>query len=411
MALFKHIEEAPLDPILGTTLLYNADTDARKINLGVGAYRGEQGKPFVLDVVREAEEEMLSELGIKIDKEYSTIDGPAELKTLTQKLCLGPDSPAFREGRVASVQALSGTGALRVISEFVKTHLPSETHEIWCSEPTWGNHISIFKSAGLQVHMYPYWDGKNKCLDFDGMIAALKTAKPGSLVLLHACAHNPTGVDPSQDQWKQIAAVMKDRQLVPLMDSAYQGYASGNLDEDAWAVRFFESSGFEFFLCQSFAKNLGLYGERIGMLHVICGHPEHAKKVLSQLKLVVRPMYSSPPRHGAHLVMKILGNEARYKRWQVELKAMADRIDQVRKLMRQGLESKGTPGTWAHITDQIGMFSFTGLSPQQCERLTKEHHIYLLKSGRISMAGLNKSNMLYMVNSVDEVVRFTSSKL
>merc|ERR1719401_2639852 len=177
------------------------------------------------------------------------------------------------------------------------------------------------------------------------------------------------------------------------------------------AIRLFEELGFEFFLCQSFAKNLGLYGERIGMLHVVCGHADHAKSVLSQLKLVIRPMYSSPPRHGAHLVMKVLGNQDCFKRWQEELKAMADRINEVRALLRNGLEVKGTPGTWKHVTDQIGMFSFTGLSQAQCERLIKEHHIYLLKSGRISMAGLNKSNIGYMVNSVDEVVRFIPSKM
>jgi len=408
MALFAHIKEAPIDPILGTTQLYNADQDKRKINLGVGAYRSEQGKPFVLNVVKEAEQEMLKDLGAGgLDKEYSTIDGPADLKKVTQELCFGSNSPAFKEGRIASVQALSGTGALRVVSEFARTHLAKEASEIWVSDPTWGNHLTIFEMAGLKVKTYPYWDGKTMGLNFDGMLAAIKTATPGAMVLLHACAHNPTGIDPSEDQWKQIAAVMKERKLIPLMDSAYQGYATGCLDKDAMAIRLFESLGFEFFLCQSFAKNLGLYGERIGMLHVVCGNADHAKAVLSQLKLVIRPMNSSPPRHGAHLVCKVLGNKARFEKWKIELKAMADRINEARQLLRSGLEAKGTPGKWNHITDQIGMFSFTGLSTAQCERLIKEHHIYLLKSGRISMAGLNKSNIEYMVQSVDEVVRHT----
>lgn len=411
MPLFSHIEEAPIDPILGTTQLFNADKDARKINLGVGAYRSEAGKPHVLDVVREAEQEVLKELGGAVNKEYSTIDGPDELKVLTQRLVFGPDSPAIADGRIASVQALSGTGALRVCAEFVRTHLAKEAQEIWYSDPTWGNHVTIFKEAGLKGKEYPYFDAKTKSLNFEGMMGALKTATPGSMVLLHACAHNPTGVDPTQEQWKQIAALMKERQLIPLMDSAYQGYASGDLDKDAWAVRLFVSMGFEMFMCQSFAKNLGLYGERIGMLHVICADASSANAVLSQVKLVIRPMYSSPPKHGAHLVMKILGDESRFKRWQVELKAMADRINEVRSLLRGGLEAKKTPGTWNHITDQIGMFSFTGLTKGQCERLIDVHHIYLLKSGRISMAGLNKSNMQYMVDSVDEAVRHTASKL
>lgn len=407
MSLFSHIPEAPIDPILGTTQMFNADTDPRKVNLGVGAYRTEDGKPFVLDVVREAEDEMLKELGSKINKEYSTIDGPGELKTLTQKLVFG-DCAAVKDGCIASVQALSGTGALRVASEFVKTHMAPSMQEIWVSDPTWGNHNTIFAKAHLTVKTYPYYKAETKSLDFEGMIAALKTATDGAMVLLHACAHNPTGVDPTEDQWRQIMEVMKSKKLFPLMDSAYQGYASGSLDKDAFAIRLFLSEGFEMMMCQSFAKNLGLYGERIGMLHVVCGSADVAKSVLSQLKLVIRPMYSSPPKHGAELVMKILGTEARFSAWQGELTAMANRILEVRSLLREGLEKKGTPGTWNHITDQIGMFSFTGLSPPMCERLIEKHHIYLLKSGRISLAGLNKGNIQYMVDSVDEVVRACS---
>lgn len=410
MPLFGHIKEAPIDPILGTTIKFNADKDTRKINLGVGAYRDENGKPFVLNVVKEAEKEMLEELGTKLNKEYSTIDGPEELKSLTAKLCFGAESPALKEGRMASMQALSGTGALRVLAEFVKDHMPKESHEVWCSTPTWGNHGAIFKAGGLAVKEYPYWSGDTKSVNFSGMMGALKQAPAGALVLLHACAHNPTGVDLSEAQWRELAALMKERSLIPLMDSAYQGYASGDLDKDAFAVRLFESMGFEMFMCQSFAKNLGLYGERIGMLHVICATVEHQKAVLSQLKMVVRPMYSSPPKHGAHLVMKVLGDAARFGRWKAELKAMADRILEVRKMLREGLEKKGTPGTWNHITDQIGMFSFTGLTEPMCERLIQEHHIYLLKSGRISLAGLNKSNVQYMVDCVDEVVRFVGKQ-
>jgi len=407
--IFGHIAEAPIDPILGTTQMFNADKDPRKINLGVGAYRSEEGKPVVLDVVRKAEEEMLKVLGTTINKEYSTIDGPADLKKMTQGLVFGKDSPAVAENRVASVQALSGTGALRVIAEFVKTHMPQEMHQVYVSDPTWGNHNAIFAKAGLTVKTYPYYKADApRSLDFQGMIDSLKAAPDGALVLLHACAHNPTGVDPTEEQWKEIAEVMQSKKLMPLMDSAYQGYASGSLDKDAFAIRLFMSMGFEFFLCQSFAKNLGLYGERIGMLHVVCSTADQAKAVLSQLKLVIRPMYSSPPKHGAEIVMQILGNEENFQAWQTELTAMSNRILEVRDLLRKGLEEKGTPGTWNHITDQIGMFSYTGLTQPMCERLINEHHIYLLKSGRISLAGLNKNNIQYMVDSVDEVVRTCS---
>jgi aspartate/tyrosine/aromatic aminotransferase len=407
MGLFSHIEVAPVDPILGTSLAFNADSDPKKVNLGVGAYRTEDGKPFVLQVVRDAEKELLEELGTKVNKEYNTIDGPAELKTLTQQLLFGEDSKAVNGSLIASVQALSGTGALRVVAEFVKTHMKLDMHTIWVSDPTWGNHNTIFQKAGLTVKTYPYYDKATKSLNFAGFIKTLREdVAPGSMILLHACAHNPTGVDPTEKQWQEIADVMQDRNLVPLMDSAYQGYASGSLDKDAYALRLFVERGFEMYMCQSFAKNLGLYGERIGMLHVVCSTADQAKAVLSQLKLVIRPMYSSPPKHGAELVMKVLGDKARLEAWKKELSGMADRILEVRDLLRKGLEQKGTPGTWNHITDQIGMFSFTGLTPAQCERLINQHHIYLLKSGRISLAGLNKSNLGYMIDCVDEVVRF-----
>lgn len=406
MGLFENMALAPVDPILGTTQAFQADQDPRKINLGVGAYRDEAGKPFVLNCVKEAETQMLAELGTSLNKEYSTIDGPADLKQMTQQLIFGEDSPAVGEGRICSLQALSGTGSLRVCAEFISTHMGEEARTIWVSDPTWGNHISIFEKANMKVKMYPYYAKETRGFNFEGMMKVLREdAAEGSVILLHACAHNPTGVDPTEEQWKEIAQVMKARNLVPLMDSAYQGYASGSLDKDAFAVRLFASMGFEFFLCQSFAKNLGLYGERIGMLHVVCANADEAKVVLSQMKLVVRPMYSNPPIHGANLVRKILATQASRDAWKAELAAMADRILEVRRLLREGLEAKGTPGTWNHITDQIGMFSFTGLSPGQCERLINEHHIYLLKSGRISLAGLNKGNIQYMIDCVDEVVR------
>lgn len=402
--LFAELAVAPVDPILGTSLAYNADRDPRKINLGIGAYRTEEGKPYVLPIVRAVEVEMLQEVGKTIDKEYTNIDGPPDLKIVTQQLVFGRGE-AMISGRIASVQCLSGTGSLRVAAEFIKTHMEPEAHTIWVSNPTWGNHHTIFKRAGLAVNEYPYYKASTRGFDFTGMMTALKSVPRGAVVLLHACAHNPTGVDPTEDQWKAIACIMRQRELVPLVDSAYQGYASGSLEKDAFAVRLFVSMGFEFFLCQSFAKNLGLYGERIGMLHVVCENAPESRAVLSQLKAVIRPMYSSPPVHGGHLVKRALGDPGKLEQWKTELAQMANRILQVRKDLRAGIEAKGTPGNWCHITDQIGMFSFTGLTQVQCERLISTHHIFLLRSGRISLAGLNSRNIQYMVDCVDEVIR------
>jgi len=283
--------------------------------------------------------------------------------------------------------------------------MPNSPHEIWMSKPTWGNHPTIFTKAGFQVKVHPYWDAENRCLDYEGMIAALKTATPGALVLVHGCAHNPTGVDPTHEQWRGIAKVMKDRGLVPFLDTAYQGYASGDLIKDGWSIRLLLNEGFEFFIAQSFAKNAGLYGERIGMMHIVCKTRGDATRVLSQLKGVIRPMYSSPPIHGAFLLAKVLGDKNRFARWKEELRGMAERILEMRALLREGLEAKGTPGTWNHITDQIGMFSFTGLTPAQSRRMIQKHHVYLLETGRISMCGLNTRNVDYVVAAIDEVVR------
>jgi len=404
--LFADVAEAPADPILGTTLAFQKDEAAEKINLGVGAYRTAEGKPYVLPVVLQAEEAILQEYTSgTLFKEYSTIDGPARLKEVTQTLLFGADAASVKEGRIASVQALSGTGALRVVAEFIKRQLHKACHTIYVSDPTWGNHTAIFKRAGMEVKTYPYWKEDSRSLDFDGMLGTLKEAPMGSVILLHACAHNPTGVDPTEEQWGKVADLLIEKKLVPLLDSAYQGYASGSVSKDAFACQLLEKKGLEMFVCQSFAKNLGLYGERIGMVHVTCKDAERAKCVLSQMKLVVRPMYSSPPIHGAHLVTKILGDDALRTQWEFELKAMADRVLDVRAKLRKGLEDKGTPGTWNHVTDQIGMFSYTGLKQDACERLIEKHHIYLLKSGRISLAGLNDSNLEHMIQAVDEAVR------
>eukprot|EP00397_Hematodinium_sp_SG-2012_P033933 GEMP01036333.1.p1 GENE.GEMP01036333.1~~GEMP01036333.1.p1 ORF type:complete len:403 (+),score=94.89 GEMP01036333.1:141-1349(+) len=400
MSLFAHIQMAPPDAILDTARAFKEDPAPNKVNLGIGAYRTEEGKPYILPIIRKAEEEILQETGTTVNKEYSPIDGKPELKSLTQKLYFGQVSD-----RIASTQALSGTGALRIAADFIKKHIAEASHTVYMSAPTWGNHKAIFSTAGMKVEEYPYWNAETRGINFKGMMDKLTSIPERSTVLLHACAHNPTGVDPSNEQWQEIVKVCKDRKLLPILDNAYQGYASGDIERDGYSARLFFDSGMEFFACQSFAKNMGLYGERMGMLHVICPNKEEAATTLSQVKLVIRPMYSSPPIHGAFLVEKVLGNDAYRAQWARELKAMADRVLEVRDLLRKGLEAKGTPGTWNHITDQIGMFSFTGLTVPQVEKLTKVYHVYLLKSGRISLAGLNKANIPYFVDAVDDVVR------
>jgi len=400
MGLYDNLQTAPPDAILTTATLFKNDTHPKKINLGIGAYRTEDGKPFVLPVVKKAEEKLLAGTGTTYNKEYLPIDGIPTVKAATQKLMFGSESDKF-----CSCQALSGTGALRVLAEFVKRHLPPAAHNVCMSNPTWGNHKAIFEAAGLKTDTYPYWDEATRGLNFDGMMAKIQTLPPMTMVLLHAVAHNPTGVDLTPTQWETVVDVMKQRKLIPLLDSAYQGYASGDLVKDRFAAELIYNSGMEFFAAQSFAKNLGLYGERIGMVHIMCESKDRSEAVLSQVKLVIRQMYSSPPCHGAQLIDIILNDPTMTEQWKVELNDMANRINEVRHMVRTGLEKKGTPGTWNHITDQIGMFSFTGLNVAQCEKMIKDHHVYLLKSGRISLAGLNKGNVDYFVNAVDDVVR------
>eukprot|EP00928_Gymnodinium_smaydae_P079722 TRINITY_DN63582_c0_g1_i1.p1 TRINITY_DN63582_c0_g1~~TRINITY_DN63582_c0_g1_i1.p1 ORF type:complete len:415 (+),score=84.82 TRINITY_DN63582_c0_g1_i1:71-1315(+) len=406
--LFGHIKEAPLDPYepQSVNAFCAQDKDERKINLSLGAYRCDDGKPKVLKSVVAAERELLEELcaGGK-DKEYLGIDGLQDLKALTAKLAFGEDSAAVAENRIASAQTISGSGALRVIGEFIHRNLPKECHEVWVSDPSWEIHPKIMKLCNLNVKFYPYWDASRRSFDFDGCMKALETASPGSVILLQTCAHNPTGIDPTHDQWRAIASLMKERKVIPFLDSAYQGFASGDLEKDAFSIRLFASMGFELFVAQSFSKNMGLYGERVGMVHVLCESAPAAKAVLSAVKMVIRPMYSNPPKHGAHLVAKILGSKEKFQAWEDELKEMAGRIKDMRRMLRDGLEKSGTPGSWNHITDQIGMFSYLGLTEAQCDHLLKEHHVYLLRSSRVSMAGLNKSNINYMIQSVDKTVR------
>lgn len=399
-SVFDHLVRAPEDPILGVTVAYNKDPSPVKLNLGVGAYRTEEGKPLVLNVVRRAEQMLVNDRSRV--KEYLPIVGLSDFNKLSAKLILGADSPAIQENRVSTVQCLSGTGSLRVGAEFLARHY--HQHTIYIPQPTWGNHPKVFGLAGLSVKTYRYYDPATRGLNFQGLLEDLGSAPSGAIVLLHACAHNPTGVDPTIHQWEQIRQLIRSKALLPFFDSAYQGFASGNLDADAQSVRMFAKDGGECLVAQSYAKNMGLYGERVGALSIVCRSADVASRVESQLKLVIRPMYSNPPIHGASIVATILKDRSMYQEWTIELKAMAERIISMRQQLFDALRSRGTPGDWSHIIKQIGMFTFTGLNSKQVAFMTKEYHIYMTSDGRISMAGLSSRTVPHLADAIHAAV-------
>lgn len=397
---WSHVEMGPPDAILGVTEAYKRDTNPKKVNLGVGAYRDDQGKPFLLPSVIEAEKRLAAK---KLDHEYAGIVGVPEFNKLAIELALGSDSPALKEKRNATVQSISGTGALRLGAAFLSSY--AKEKKLWLPTPSWGNHAQIAKHTSLAVGQYRYYEPKTCGFDVKGCLEDLSKIPEGNTILLHACAHNPTGVDPHQDQWKEICSVVKKRRLFPLIDMAYQGFASGDVDKDAWAVRYFLSEGVPLMLTQSFAKNMGLYGERIGAFTLITETSEEAERCMSQLKIIVRPMYSNPPIHGARLVAEILSNADLKKMWLKDVKTMADRIITMRQQLVQLLKKEGSSRNWEHITNQIGMFCFTGLKPDQVERLTKEFSIYLTKDGRISVAGISSNNVAYLAHAMHAVTK------
>ena len=375
------------------------------MSLGVGAYRTDEGKPWILPVVKKAEDKLAKDIENEtINHEYLPVLGSETFAAASTAMLLGEDSPALKEGRAFGAQALSGTGALRNGAEFLKRQMGCDT--VLMSDPTWGNHGLIFKNAGFtDARKYRYWDGETRALNFEGMLEDIGAAPPNSVVILHACAHNPTGVDPTQEQWAKIADLIKEKRLFPFFDCAYQGFASGDLDKDAWAVRYFVERGFELFCSQSYSKNFGLYNERAGNLTVVVNSPDVVANFRSQLTLIVRAMYSNPPAHGCRIVDTVLKDPALYAEWRECISTMSGRIIAMRAGLRERLEKLGTPGTWSHITDQIGMFSFTGLNPDMCEFLKNERHIYLLRNGRVSMCGVTPGNIDYVAQSIDEAVR------
>eukprot|EP00897_Mesotaenium_endlicherianum_P010284 jgi/Mesen1/9284/ME000060S08717 len=378
-----HVEPAPKDPILGVTEAFLADQHPDKMNVGVGAYRDDRGKPVVLDCVREAEKRVA---GVEF-MEYSPMGGNTKFNDLSIKLAYGEDAAPIADKRVAAVQTLSGTGACRLFADFQKRFHPES--QIYIPTPTWSNHHNIWKDAQVSAKAFRYYDPKTRGLNFSGLMEDAENAAEGSFFLLHACAHNPTGVDPTAEQWEEISALFKRKRLYALFDMAYQGFASGDTEKDAQAIRIFLKDGHQVACAQSFAKNMGLYGQRIGCLSVVCNDPQEAGAVKSQLQQIARPMYSNPPLHGALLVHAILSDPDLKAQWHGEVKMMADRIISMRTLLRSN----------------IGMFCFSGLTPEQVDRLTSEFHIYMTRNGRISMAGVTSGNVEYLANAIHQVTK------
>jgi len=395
------VEMGPPDAILGVTEAFKADTNPKKMNLGVGAYKDDNGKPFVLPTVRKAEEAMRTK---GLDHEYAGIPGVPDFTKAAITLALGADSPHVKDGLNVTVQGISGTGSLRIGANFLAKFFPG-VKEIHFPTPTWGNHIPIFNHAGVPHKFYRYYD-KNTCgLDFAGALEDISKIPEKSMILLHACAHNPTGVDPKPEQWAEISDVIKKRNLFVFFDMAYQGFATGDVDGDAHAVRYFLKEGHNICLAQSFAKNMGLYGERAGAFSMICSDKDEAARVMSQIKIIIRPIYSNPPIYGARLAATIMNDPQLYSEWLVDVKGMADRIISMRTQLKAGLEAAGSTRNWQHITDQIGMFCFTGMTPEQVGKITKDYSVYLTKDGRISVSGVTSGNVNYLAEAIHAVTK------
>ncbi|HNU10941.1 MAG TPA: amino acid aminotransferase [Rubrivivax sp.] len=385
--LFARVEMAPRDPILGLNEQFAIDPNPAKINLGMGVYVDDDGRLPVLGCIAAAEKQLLA---ASKPKAYLPIDGIAAYDKAVQALVFGADSPLLAAGRVATVQALGGTGGLKLGADFLKGLAPAA--KVLISDPSWENHRALFTRAGFSVETYPYYDAATRGVRAEAMLAALQAAPAGTIVVLHACCHNPTGCDLSPAQWAQVVEVVKARGLVPFLDMAYQGFGEG-IVEDGAAVRLFADAGVDFFVSTSFSKSFSLYGERVGALSVVCADRDEAARVLSQLKIVIRTNYSNPPTYGAQLVATVLGTPALRADWERELAGMRNRIRAMREALVSRLQAAGVRDDLGYITRQKGMFSYSGLSREQMQRLRSEFSIYGLDSGRICVAALNSRNI------------------
>jgi aspartate/tyrosine/aromatic aminotransferase len=396
--MFEVLELAPADPILGLSEAFERDPNPAKINLSVGVFTDEQGVTPVLKCVKRAEERLLRQ---ETTKSYLSIAGLAEYDQLVQQLVLGHEHPALRAGRVATIQTPGGTGALRVAADFIHQHFPQST--LWCSRPTWVNHPKVFEAAGVRVESYPYLDAAARSLDFAAMMEQLRQLAPGDIVLLHGCCHNPSGVDPTPEQWEQIASLLAERRLLPLVDFAYQGFGTG-LDADAEGLRRVATAVDELLVASSFSKNFGLYRERVGALSVIARDRGRAEAVLSHFKSCVRANYSNPPAHGAAVVETILQDPGLRALWDEELAAMRTRINGMRRLFVETMRKYVPDRDLSFLLPQQGMFSFSGLRPEQVDRLREEYAIYIVRSGRINVAAITPRNVEPLCRAVAAVL-------
>jgi len=397
-----HVEMGPKDPILGVSEAFKADPSPDKMNLGVGAYRDDDGNPVVLPSIKEAQNRINDS---NLDNEYAPIVGVQRFNQLACELAYGPDSEALKNDTVCKLQALSGTGSLRLLAAFIKHQWKGDLPTCYMSNPTWGNHFPIFQHAGLTTSTYTYYDPKTIGFDKDGMLADVMAAPDNSVFILHASAHNPTGIDPTMEQWKEISDAMKKKNHFVAFDMAYQGFASGDCEKDVASVRHFIADGHKVCLLQSFAKNFGLYGHRVGTFSIMCNDAEEKARVESQIKILARAIWSNPPVHGARIVQTVLDDPVLKPQWLSEVKGMADRIISMRDMLKAGLEAEGSTRNWDHVTDQIGMFCYSGMTPEMVDTLAQDHHVYMTRNGRISMAGVTSKNVGPLARAMHAVTK------
>lgn len=396
MSVFEDVKLAPADPILGLNEAFRADERTSKVNLGIGVYLDENGRMPLMECVRAAEDRLAAAAK---PHAYLPIDGLPDYVRLVRELVFGADSPAVAQGRIATAQSLGGTGALKVGADFIATLSPGSP--VLISDPSWENHRAIFTRAGFTVGTYRYYDAEAKGIDVDGMVADLEAARPGTVVVLHACCHNPTGYDLTPEQWDQVIGVITDHDLIPFLDMAYQGFGAG-VAEDGAVISRFVAAGLPVFVSTSFSKSFGLYGERIGALHIVCRDAEEATRVLSQVKICIRTNYSNPSIHGAAIVASVLGDPTQRASWEQELGRMRDRIKQMRTRLVDALRAEGIEDM-DFIAQQVGMFSYSGLSRDQMLTLRRDHGIYGTEKGRMCVAALNDGNLEAVAKAVATV--------
>lgn len=397
-SIFTHVEMAPRDPILGLNETFNADTRTSRVNLGVGVYFDDNGKIPLLGAVRMAEKSRLEAMPAR---GYQPIEGPVAYNQAVQILLFGKGSDLLGAGRVVTVEALGGTGALKLGADYLKRLLPDST--VYISDPSWENHLALFEYAGFEVKFYPYYNAGTRSVNFDGMKASLNSLPSGSIIVLHACCHNPTGADLTPDQWRETIEVIRARALIPFIDMAYQGFADG-ISEDALALNLFAASGLQFFVASSFSKSFSLYGERVGALSIVTASNDESARVLSQIKRVIRTNYSNPPTHGGAIVAAVLSNPEMRQMWEDELGVMRNRIRGMRSSLVEKLKARGIAQDFSFVIKQRGMFSYTGLSAEQVDRLRSEFGIYAVSTGRICLAALNTSNIDYVAEAIATVL-------